>query len=122
MLKTINKNNINNLFKNQCKKDEKCRYKIEQTKNNIKIFNNKESILLYYLNDYIDNSKDIDNAIDKIEKDIGSYGNCDSKEENSFWKNLNQCIIIYPNNLEDNIKKFINDENLLIMFINEYNI
>lgn len=119
MIKTINTNIINNLFDQKCKNEEKNNYNIKQTKNNIRIFNDKDSILLYYLDDYINNYKDIDNAINVIEEDIGSHGFCNNDEDIKFWTNLHKCIIIYSNKLEDYFKNLKNKENYLITFINE---
>lgn len=110
MIKIINNNTINNL------------YNIEQTKNNIKIFNNKESILLYYLDDYVNNHQNVANSINIIEENIGSYGFCENREDIEFWLNLKKCIIIYSNDLNDYVEIFKNKENSLIKFVNENNI
>ena len=48
MIKTINNNNINNLFNKKSKNKEKNNYNTKPTKNNIRIYNNKESILLLF--------------------------------------------------------------------------
>lgn len=100
-------NNINNLFNKKSKNEEKNVYNIKQTKHNIWIYNDKESILLYYLNYYTDIYDDIDFSLNIIEEDI------------AFWIKLNKCIIIYSNELENYFKKLKNKENSLIVFVNE---
>lgn len=122
MLKRINKKNIYILLKEHFKR-EIYKYKIELNKDSIKIFDKKESILIYHLNDHFDESKNINHAINNIEVKIGSYGICNNKEDIIFWKNLNLCIIIYPINYKDEIKKLKdNQSNKMIVFIEENSI
>lgn len=118
MIKTIN-NNINNLFNKKSKNEEKKVYNIKQTKNNIRIYNDKETILLYYLNYYTDIYNDIGISLNIIEDDIGSHGICENDEDIDFWIKLSKCIIIYSNELENYFKKLKNSENSLIVFVNE---
>lgn len=126
MIKTIN-DNINKIVK------EKGNYKIINYKNKIVLFNNINSILLYYLGFYTNSfikslffikyikSYYIKKNIIKIEKDIAYYGNVNNDNENNFWNNLNKIVIIYSNDMEDHFKRLINKEDDLIIFVNENN-
>lgn len=107
----INVNDIlSDIFVNKNTK----KYNIRKYNNKTEIFNDKVSILIYYLNYYIysNYNYNIENIINNIELDIGSYCYCDDKHDITFWFNLKKCIIIVPNEI---IKDFdINETNFII--------
>lgn len=116
---TININNLFKLFNKSYKNKEINNYKIEKSNNNIRIFNNKESILLYHLDDYVNIYQNVDNSINIIFNNIGSHGICENNEDIEFWLNLKKCIIIYSNDLKCQSEFFKSKENSFIIFVDE---
>lgn len=95
----INVNDIlSDIFVNKNTK----KYNIRKYNNKTEIFNDKVSILIYYLNYYIysNYNYNIENIINNIEIDIGLYGSCQNEDDIIFWSNLKNCIIVFPEELE----------------------
>lgn len=115
------KNPNNNIFEYFFENRENNKYQINKSDDNIKIYNDKISILIYYLKDYIINSDelDIEDAINNIKENIGSHAYCNNNKDIIFWSNLTKCIIVYPNNLEIYLNTLKNKETDLIIYVKE---
>lgn len=111
------KNRIIKYLSENVKYQKNC-YEIIKYNTKTKIYNDKNSILIYYLKDYM-NDKNIDNAIINIEEDIGEYGICFDNEDIIFWNNLTKCIIVYNDDFKINADILKSKESELIIFVKE---
>lgn len=111
------KNRIIKYLSENVKYQKNC-YEIIKYNTKTKIYNDKNSILIYYLKDYM-NDKNLDDAIINIEEDIGEYGICFDNEDIIFWNNLTKCIIVYNDDFKINTDILKSKESELIIFVKE---